>query len=162
MTIVALIKDNFNKNLINKLKTNLNKTLLRLFLHHCDRNLTEMFQSLMKKHLKYFSHNNNIKILIEEGTERITAQDYSNFARHVRESKKDIGQLRIVDIDFKVLINLESFLIFIVLTTMDHCRTIYPTLHRYIFIIYFVIRSYLFFILFKFFLFKWYVLIYLF
>lgn len=57
---VALIKDNFNKYVIDEKAKEHNKTVLRLPSYHCELNPIEMVWSMVKGHVK--SHNNTFKI----------------------------------------------------------------------------------------------------
>lgn len=68
LQIVAFIKDNFNKYVIDEKGKEHNKTVLRLVSYYCELNPIETVWSMVKGHVK--SHNifkiNDVKILLEE------------------------------------------------------------------------------------------------
>lgn len=91
MQSVALIKENFNKYLIDEKAKEHNKTVLRLPPYHCELNPIEIVWSMVKRYVK--SHNtiykiNDVKMLLEQGLERVTADNWRNFIRHVTEEEK--------------------------------------------------------------------------
>lgn len=94
---VALIKHNFtNKYIIDEKANKQNKTVLRLSPYHCELNPIEMVWSMVKGYVK--THNttfkiDDVKILLEQGLQRVTAEHWSNFVRHVVKEKEKIWKV---------------------------------------------------------------------
>lgn len=93
---VALIKDKFNKYVIDEKTKEYNKTVLRLPPYHCELNPIEMVWSMVKGYVKSNNNTfkiNDVKILLEQGIQRVTAEHWNNFVKHVIEEEKKFWKI---------------------------------------------------------------------
>ncbi|XP_066596594.1 uncharacterized protein [Prorops nasuta] len=86
LQIVQKEKHLYNNYVIDKLAKKYNKEILRLPSYHCELNPIEMVWSMVKQYVK--SHNTTFKVqdvkkLLEEGIANVTAENWTNFIRHV-------------------------------------------------------------------------------
>lgn len=86
LTMASLFKDNFNKYVVDEKAKEQNRRVLRLPPYHCELNPIEMVWSMVKGYVK--SNNttfkiNDVKKLLEEGIERVTAENWTRFVEHV-------------------------------------------------------------------------------
>lgn len=101
LRIVAAMKDKFNKYVIDEKATENNKVVLRLPPYHCELNPIDMIWAMVKGHVK---RNNttfkigDVKRLLQEGLERVTAENWSNCVRHVINEEQNFWEIdKIVD-----------------------------------------------------------------
>ncbi|XP_029679990.1 uncharacterized protein LOC115245703 [Formica exsecta] len=96
LQIVDLIKDNYNKYVIDETAKTHNKTVLRLPPYYCELNPIEMVWSMVKGYVKSYNNTfkiNNVKTLLEQGVERVTAEHWNNFVRHIIEEEKKFWEI---------------------------------------------------------------------
>lgn len=96
LQIVALQKDRFDKYIIDEVAKQDNKTILRLPPYHCELNPIEMVWSMVKEYIK--SNNTtfkikDVKLLLEQGVNQVTAEHWSNFIRQTRDQEKRMWEI---------------------------------------------------------------------
>ncbi|KAL6418749.1 hypothetical protein ACFW04_014244 [Cataglyphis niger] len=69
LQIVSLQKSEFDKYVVDEMTNQYNKTILKLFAYHY------------------------IKLLLEQGIDRVTAERWNNFIRHVNDEKKKMWEI---------------------------------------------------------------------
>lgn len=101
LQIVQQQKDKFDKYVIDEIAEQYNKTILRLPPYHCELNPIQMVWSMIKRYVKC---NNNtfkiqeVKLLFQEGIERMTTEHWRNFINYVSNEEKKMWEIdHIVD-----------------------------------------------------------------
>ncbi|XP_026831028.1 uncharacterized protein LOC105284771 [Ooceraea biroi] len=89
-------KDRYDKYVVDELAQHDNKTVLRLPPYHCELNPIEMVWSMVKGYVK--SNNStfklkDVKLLLEQGIEWVTADHWRNFIRHVKNEEKKMWEV---------------------------------------------------------------------
>ncbi|XP_071632141.1 uncharacterized protein [Temnothorax longispinosus] len=96
LQIVTLHKDRFDKYVTDEMAKQADKTVLRLPPYHCELNPIEMVWSMVKGYVKI---NNNtfktqdVKLLLEQGIERVTTEHWNNFIKQVRDKEKKMWEI---------------------------------------------------------------------
>lgn len=96
LQIVAQQKNKFDKYVVDEMAKEDNKTILRLPPYHCELNPIEMVWSMVKGYVK--SNNNtfkiqDVKLLLEQGVDRVTAEHWTNFIKHVTSEEKKMWEI---------------------------------------------------------------------
>ncbi|XP_029671493.1 uncharacterized protein LOC115240469 [Formica exsecta] len=96
LQIVAQQKNKFDKYVVDEMAKEDNKTILRLPPYHCELNPIEIVWSMVKGYVK--SKNNtfkiqDVKLLLEQGVDRVTAEHWTNFIKHVTNEEKKMWEI---------------------------------------------------------------------
>ncbi|XP_012216994.1 uncharacterized protein [Linepithema humile] len=112
LQVVALQKNKFDKYVIDEMAKQDNKTVLRLPPYHCELNPIEMVWSMVKEYVKSNTDSfeiQDVKLLVEQGVNRVTSEHWSNFIRHVRNEEKKMWEID--DIADKMIDSISPLLI---------------------------------------------------
>lgn len=90
LDIVKTIKQEYNTYVIDELAKKENKIVLRLPPYHCELNPIELAWSMVKHYVKVNNTTfkiEDVKKLLYEGIDRVTAENWQNFEKHTIEEE---------------------------------------------------------------------------